>query len=140
MLTDKQKMFIKEYLIDMNASAAYQRAGYGARGASADTASNRLLRNVEIKAEIDKELEKRSQKFGLDAEWVLQRFKDISDRCMQAEPILNSKGEETGEYRFDSSGANKATEMIAKHLGMFTDRMNISGELGVQIIDDVPEE
>jgi len=26
---------------------------------------------------------------------------------------------ESGEYKFDSSGANKATEAIAKHLGFF---------------------
>ena len=131
MLTDKQKIFIKEYLVDMNASAAYQRAGYKARGGSADTAGARLLRNVQIKAEIDKALNKRANKVGLDAEWVLRRFKDISDRCMQAEAMLDTKGEPTGEYRFDSSGANKATEMIGKHLGMFTDKVEHSGEMEI---------
>ena len=140
MLTDKQKMFIKEYLVDMNASAAYQRAGYRAKGNSAEVNAHRLLRNAKIKAEIDKALDKRANKVGLDAEWVLRRLKDISDRCMQAERVLDGKGMPTGEYRFDSAGANRATEMIGKHLGMFSDKLNISGDVGVQIIDNVPDE
>ena len=140
MLTDKQRIFIKEYLIDMNASAAYRRAGYTAIGAAADSCAHKLLRNAEIKSEIDKALDKRSEKVGIDADWVLQRLKEISDRCMQAEPILNNQGEPTGEYRFDSSGANRSTELIAKHLGMFSEKMNISGDIGVQIIDNVPDE
>jgi phage terminase small subunit len=95
------------------------------------------LRKLEIKNEIDKRLETRAKKAGLDAEWVLQRLKDISDRCMQAEAVFDREGNETGEYKFDSTGANKATELIGKHLGMFRDKVEHSGSLGVQIVDDI---
>ena len=50
---------------------------------------------------------------------------------MQAQPVLTPAEEETGEYRFDSSGANKATELIGRHLAMFTDKVQteVSGTL-----------
>jgi hypothetical protein len=44
---------------------------------------------------------------------------------MQHEPVLNAKGEETGEYRFDSKGANQALGLLGKELGMFVDRKEI---------------
>ena len=37
--------------------------------------------------------------------------------CMQAEPVIVG-GEPTGEYKFDSSGANKALELVGKHVNI----------------------
>lgn len=53
MATEKQLRFVAEYLKDRNASAAYQRAGYSARGNSAETAACRLLREPEIQALVE---------------------------------------------------------------------------------------
>lgn len=47
-LTIKQERFTAEYGVDLNASAAYTRAGYRARGNSAEAAASRLLRNVKV--------------------------------------------------------------------------------------------
>jgi phage terminase small subunit len=58
-------------------------------------------------------------KTGLDREWVIRRLMSVVDRCMQAEPVVNSQGEETGAYKFDSSGANQALKMLGDTLGMF---------------------
>jgi len=44
----KHRRFIEEYLIDHNATAAYQRAGYVANRISAASNAYRLLRNAEI--------------------------------------------------------------------------------------------
>lgn len=62
--------------------------------------------------------------------WVMKRLMQVADRCMQAEPVLmfnRSTGEyeETGEYKFDSAGANRSLELIGKELGMFVDRKEI---------------
>ena len=46
--------------------------------------------------------------------------------------------EETGEYKFDSAGANRATELLGKHLGMFVDKVEHSGKLEYEIV--LPEE
>jgi phage terminase small subunit len=64
----------------------------------------------------------------------------ISDRCVQGDPVLDRDGNPTGEWKFDSSGANKATELIGKHLGLFRDNLNVSGSLGVRIVDDIDDD
>lgn len=127
-LTAKQERFIAEYMIDLNATQAAIRAGYSPKTATEQ--ASRLLTNVNVCEKVEDEQKKRAGKCGLDAEWVLRRLKDISDRCMQAEPVLIREGNkwvESGEYSFDSSGANKATELIGKHLSMFTDKIDVSG-------------
>jgi phage terminase small subunit len=131
-MTDKQKMFVAEYLVDLNATAACIRAGYSER--NADKIGSQLLGKSRISQAIQQAQEKRAEKINLSAEWVLERFKLISDRCIQGEPILDTKGHETGEWKFDSAGANKATEMIGKHLGMFTDKLELGGKGGGPLI------
>lgn len=125
-LNAKQEMFCKEYLIDLNGTQAAIRAGYSEKTATA-TAS-RLLTNVNVLARVKELKEKRAEGLELDAYWVLKRLKDISDRAMQAQPVMEwdyteNKLVETGEYQFDSTGANKATELIGKHIGMFDPKL-----------------
>lgn len=135
-LSDKQEMFIREYLVDLNGTQAAIRAGYSEKGAS--VTATRLLANVSIRARIEELQQERAKKLELDADWVLQRLKDISDKCMQEVPVevfnyRTKEMEPTGEYTFDSQGANRATELIGKHLGMFKDRIDLTGDLGVRI-------
>jgi phage terminase small subunit len=130
-LTDKQEMFIKEYMVDLNATQAATRAGYSKNTAKEIGYEN--LTKPHILARIEELKNERAEKLQVDAEWVLKRLMQISDRCMQAEPVLEFDYEEkklveTGEYKFDSNGANKATELIGKHLGMFKDKLEVNGE------------
>jgi len=131
-LTPKQQAFVREYIVDLNASASAVRAGYSPKTSMEQ--GYQLLHNTSVAEAIAKEQAKRAGKVGLDAEWVLKRLKDISDRCMTAEPVMVFDRElremvETGEYRFDSSGANKSTELIGKHLAMFTDKVDVSSNM-----------
>jgi phage terminase small subunit len=131
-LTDKQEAFIREYMVDLNATQAAIRAGYSEKTATEQ--GSRLLTNVKVLARIEELKNKRAEKLEVDAEWVLKRLMQISDRCMTAEPVLafnyeTKELEETGEYKFDSTGANKSTELIGKHLGMFKDKVEHSGNL-----------
>lgn len=61
-------------------------------------------------------------KVGVDREYVLQKLKSVVERCMQAEPVLDHKGKPTGEYRFDSTGANGALRLLGTEIGMFKDK------------------
>lgn len=77
-------------------------------------------------AEIQKEITERAcEKAAVDREWVLKRLMKVADRCMQEEPVLDRAGEKTGEYKFDSAGANRALELIGKEMGMFVERKQI---------------
>ena len=120
-LTDKQLLFCQYYIINLNATEAAKKAGYSEK--TARSIGQRLLTKVDITAEVQRLKSKVSESLRIDAEWVLKRFTDISNRCMTAEPVMvrDSEGNlvESGEYKFDSSGANKATENIAKHVGFF---------------------
>lgn len=61
--------------------------------------------------------------------WVIDRLKKVVERCMQAEPVMkmvDGELQETGEYKFDSSGANKALELIGKELGMFSTKIDVN--------------
>jgi phage terminase small subunit len=119
-LTPKQKLFCEEYLIDLNGTKAAIRAGYSEKTSYSIACEN--LIKPEIKNYIAELQSNRSKEVGVDAEWVLKRFVEISNKCMTAEPVMkmiDGQLEETGEYKFDSTGANKATEMVGKHIGFF---------------------
>ncbi|MNW10683.1 Terminase small subunit [compost metagenome] len=76
----------------------------------------------------------RAEKSEVNAQWVLDRLVQLAERCMQAEPVTDRDGSPTGEYRFDSSGANKALENIGKHLGMFKDKLEV--DMNVRKLED----
>ena len=58
-------------------------------------------------------------KNGLDRSWVISRLMSVTERCMQAEPVLDKNSQPTGEYKFDSAGANRALELLGKTMRMF---------------------
>lgn len=51
-LIPRHQMFVVEYLKDRNATGAYRRCGYKARGSSAEVNAHRLLRNPKVAREI----------------------------------------------------------------------------------------
>lgn len=142
-LTAKQELFIQEYLIDLNATAAYKRAGYAAEGHSAEASAARLMSNVEVARRIQEAMDKRSGDLGIDARYVLSTIKETIDRCRQVSPVLDRKGEQVyvrvGEdegaelkpaFTFDATGVLKGAELLGKHLKMFTDKTEITGKNG----------
>lgn len=128
-LTAKMVKFCNEYLIDLNATQAALRAGYSEDSAGSIGSEN--LQKPEIQAFLQKRREEIAAAAEISPEWVIQRLIQISDRAMQAEPVMQWDYDakalvETGEYKFDSSGANKATELIGKHLGMFINKIDVT--------------
>lgn len=139
-LNEKQKIFCEQYMIDLNATQAALRAGYSEK--TAHSQGSRLLKHVEVRTRIDELKAERMEELKLDQQWVLTRLQQISDRAMQQEPVLvwdyaSKSMIESGEYKFDSNGANKATELIGKHLGMFKEVKDINVKAGVTIVDDI---
>lgn len=84
-LTPKQKRFVDEYLIDLNATQAYIRAGYKASTeAIAGVEGHKLLKNPKIEKAISEAMEKRSKRTNITADRVLNQlakfaFADIRD-------------------------------------------------------------
>lgn len=124
-MRERQQKFVELLLADpeMNATQAYIDAGYKCRGHAAESAASRLLRNVEVKSVLEASKEKRAKKAEINAEWVLKMLVRNVKRAMQVIPVLDHEGNPTGEYKYDGSVANRALELIGKHVGddMFPD-------------------
>lgn len=142
-LTAKQQRFADEYLIDLNATAAYKRAGYVAEGNNAESAASRLLSNVKVATYIQAAMDSRAEKIGIDADYVLRTIYETVERSKQAFPVLNRKGEPVltmvgdGDnqelvpaYTFDSGAVLKGAELLGKHLKLFTDKVEHTGKDG----------
>lgn len=119
-MTDQQRLFADQYLVLNNGTKAAIAAGYSEK--SARSQASQLLVVEEIEQYIEERRIEASRIALIDAAWVQTRFKDISDRCMTAVPVMEMvDGEwvESGEYKFDSAGANKATENLGKIIGVY---------------------
>jgi len=119
-MNEKHKLFAEEYLKDCNATAAAERAGYSK--ATARTKGSALFNTPEIHAYINKMREGMQERTEVTADYVIRSLQLVAERCMQGEPVMVFDGEgmvESGEWKFDSSGANKSLELLGKHLGIF---------------------
>ena len=117
MLNDKQKQFCEEYIIDLNGTQAAIRAGYSAKTANEQAAQ--LLAKLSIQEYVQKIKNERSERVKYSQDELMRDILEVKNRCMQANPVLDKEGNETGIWKFDSNGANKALDMLAKHVGFY---------------------
>lgn len=87
-LTEKQKAFILEYLVDLNGTQAALRAGY--KGESARRTASENLNNPIVAAEIQKHMDLRSEKVGVNSETVLRELLKIATSDVRR--LFDSKG------------------------------------------------
>lgn len=88
-LTDKQELFAREYLKDLNATQAAIRAGYSVK--TAQEQASRLLSNVMVQSRISELKAERNEEVGIDAAYVLKRLVEIDQ--MDVLDILLPNGE-----------------------------------------------
>jgi len=110
-LTPKEQSFCREYLLDLNATQAARRAGYGYTNARQIGAE--LLTKSPVYTKIQKLFKKRMDKKELKAEYVIDNLRWI---------IEETKA--TGDTKAYMS-AVKALELLGKHMGLFEDRLRI---------------
>jgi phage terminase small subunit len=143
-VTPKQEAFVREYLIDLNATQAAIRAGYSAR--TAGQMGDENLKKPEIAKSIQSAMDERAARTEITADYVLQTIVDTVERCKQARPVLDRKGEpilvEIGDgtvapaYTFDSTAVLKGAELLGRHLKLFTDKVEHSGEIDFANADE----
>jgi phage terminase small subunit len=73
-LTEQARRFADEYLIDFNATEAYKRAGYKAKGQAAHSAASRLLGDERVQQYLTARKAELTEKVEVDQEKVLQRL------------------------------------------------------------------
>ena len=117
MLNEKQKQFCEEYIIDLNGTQAAIRAGYSEK--TANRIASELLSKLDIQEYICELKNKRSERVKYSQDELMRDILEVKNRCMQANPVLDKEGNDTGVWKFDSNGANKALDMLAKHVGFY---------------------
>lgn len=88
-LTDKQEIFCREYLVDLNATQAAIRAGYSDK--TANRIAAQLLSKLDIGKRIQELKSERGERLEVDADYVLKRLVEIDQ--MDVADILLSNGE-----------------------------------------------
>ena len=58
---------------------------------------------------------------------------DYEDKCMKQVKVEKENGEEVGLWEFDSAGANKALENLAKHIDFYKSDPNKDTKVVVEI-------
>ena len=125
-LTPKQQRFVEEYLVDLNATQAAIRAGYSEKTARV-TGGENLLKPA-VAAAITEQRNALAERTGLSAEYVVNGLQEVAERCLQRAPVMVGSGEDRQQatddegnhiWEFNAAGANKAFELLGKHLGMF---------------------
>lgn len=150
---NKQDLFVKEYLKDLNATQAYIRAGYVCKNENVAAASAaKLLRNPKIQDKIQKEMKKREKRTEITQDRVLKEIADLAftDRTdivnfNNKRLVISNFDELTPSQRACISGVKetkfgievtfynkeKALELLGRHLGMFTEKLEVKGDMNV---------
>ena len=156
-LTPKQAEFVRQYLVDLNATAAAIRAGYSER--TAKSQGQRLLTNVDVSAALAAAKAEREQRTEITQDRVVSelakiafadprelmewgpegvKLKDSAELTEeQAASVAEVSGTTTkdgGSLRLKKHDKVKALELLGRHLGMFTDKVKseISGGLEIK--------
>lgn len=162
-MTKKQKRFVEEYLIDLNATQAAIRAGYSPDSARDIGCEN--LTKPNIKAAIDRAMAERSRRTDINQDRVIQEIAklaflnpvDVIDMdeatvrgeahrddtaCIASVKVKNIPTDDGAitEREVKTYDKLKALELLGKHLGMFTDRVKVDGGVPVVLYDDIPPE
>lgn len=143
-LTNKQKKFIDEYLVDLNATQAAVRAGYKEKAAYRTGAEN--LRKPQIQEEIQKRMQERQQRTEITQDMVVKElaaiaFSKATDYVViQGGRVIIKNTNDLNEDQVRAiagikEGANgievklndkeKALELLGRHLGMWNDKLDI---------------
>ena len=151
-LNAKQRRFIEEFMIDLNATAAYKRTGYKAKGHGAEAAAARLLSNVEVAAAVEAAMKLRGEQTAISQDRVLRELAKVA--FFNVKNALNNDGSVRPISELDDDTAAaltsvdiieigggegvvirrvrladklRALELLGRHLAMFRERVEVSG-------------
>jgi len=122
-MTPKQEAFVREYLIDLNATRAYIRAGYKVSEEVARRNGHRLLTNADVASAIEEAQAKRAEESSISAKYVLDSIQRVA---------------ETAERENKFSDAIRGFELLGKHLGIFIEKRELTGKDGKDLTPGSP--
>jgi phage terminase small subunit len=107
-LSPKQQRFIDEYLVDLNATQAYQRAGYHGTGNGAEVNAHRLLRSAKVAAAIHAAQVARSHRTHITQDAVLHEI-----ALLQHSDVTHYQVDDYGNVTLAASAPPEAMRAVA---------------------------
>ena len=137
MLNDKQKRFCEEYIVDSNATQAAIRAGYSERTANEQGA--RLLAKDSVKSYIKELMDERKSDTIASAEEVMKYLTSVIRGKSVSHVLARDEfgAERIVEKPPDEKERLKAAELMGKRHQLFTDKVQVDGNVPVMIVDDL---
>lgn len=148
-MTEKQKIFADEYLIDLNATRAYKAAYPSVKKEETARANgSRLLTNANVSKYIAERMKERQKRTEITQDRVLEElaaiafamatdYAEVKDgkvilkntENLTEQQIRAIAGIKDGKYGIEIklNDKEKALELLGRHLGMFKDRVEVSG-------------
>lgn len=144
-LNPKQKRFAQEYIVDFNATDAAKRAGYSEKTAAEQ--GHRLLKNVQVQAEIQAAIHKREKRVEISQDRIILELERVAfgdvrsvvswtSRSVTLKPsnqLTNDAAALIAEVSRNRLGVKvklndrlKALELLMRHKGMLNDKLNLN--------------
>lgn len=138
-MTDKQKRFCDEYLIDLNATQAAIRAGYSKKTANRIATEN--LSKPVIKAFIEARMAEKQDALIADQDEVLKYLTSVLRGKTHSEiVVVEGVGDGCSEARAmqkapDEKERLKAAELLGKRYGLYTEKVEqqVDMELNISV-------
>ena len=146
-MTEKQKLFADEYLIDLNATRAY-RVAYPSvkKDETARANASRLLTNANVKKYVDDRLEEIHNEKTADAQEVMEYLTAVlRGESTSEEIVVEGLGDgvseaRTMEKRPSEKDRLKAAELLGKRFGLYTDKVEMDADMDLNITVDYGED
>lgn len=139
-LTERERVFAEEYVSHGDGKKAFIVAGY-AKSMKDSGGWRRMLDRPHLSAHIKVRQRERATRTALEADYVVDRLREVVEKSLGHKPILSDDAlEEMNRHRppsrqlhrkfdFRPGPASEALELLGKHLAMFTDNLSFKGEI-----------
>ena len=139
-MTEKQKLFCDEYLIDLNGTRAYRTVYKTIKNDNvAGVRANKLLKQKDIAEYINKRLEEIHNENTANIQEVMEYLTSVMRGTSKANVLAGDGYQEVIAKPPDEKERLKAAELLGKRFGMFKDNIDITSNGQTVIVDDIDE-
>lgn len=139
-LTNQQKKFVSEYIKTLDCELSAKAAGYKSKDKK--IIADNLLSNDSVIKEIKFQLKRHIESLQVHKGYVINKFLEIAEFCLEEEEILDKDGGYTGKRKLrDATVGLRALEYLCKYLGFSTkDKTENDSEPRIITINNLDED